>query len=370
MPGIMDRISGLLATPGAQDFATGLLAQSGYTSTPTTLGQAIGGATQFAQTNQMQRMQLQAARQKMEDDKKRREAQAGIAGILANPAASIPMGIRSPTAVQDEAGRMQGLLAQANPEAFSKGLLERQFAQPQAPRMSTGMNDYIAMTGMQPGSPGFMEGFAKFQQDSDPMAQVQAGLLALQLRNEERELAEAEETSRVGRLTLERNTNNDLKSLQKLYEMNEILEPTFLATGGVMPRTRRDLMSLFSEGGKLFGIDSSDKDEIIEAFDTFSKEQENLANRVANNYGSTTNARYQGIINSIPNLGLNPGANRSVISRMMEDFLGGADDYGFEVNNRDQYESLLGIGKPPSGSPAQTSTRNVMRFDASGNLIP
>jgi len=361
MAGIMDRITGLLGTPGAQDFATGLLAQSGYTQTPTSFGQAIGGATQFAQNNQMQRMQLQAARQRLEDDKKKREATSQIQSLM-----GVPPSIRSPQAPE----MLQGLLMQAAPEQMVGGLLGQQFQKPEDPRLSTAMNDYMAMTGQRPGAPGFMEGFQRFQQLQDPMAAQQSTLLGLQIENEQSEQTDRAETQRVERTTLQRNTNNDLKSLLKLHEMNEILAPTFLATGGVLPETRRDLQSLLAEGGRLFGIDTSEKEKIIDAWDTFKKEQENLANRVAERYGSNTNARYQGVINSIPNLGLNPEANRSVISRMIDDFLGGADDYGFNIEGRDKYESLLSDHAPASPSlPVAPSGRNVIRFDAQGNPI-
>lgn len=358
------KLQGLLSDP-MFNFGTGMMAASGPSPVPVNFGQALNAGIENMSQRQVQQLRLQATRDQLKDQKDQRDARAQLQGLLSNPASSVPASIRAPNAITNEQSQMQGLLAQAYPEQYGQAMTQGLFAQPEQPRLSTAMNDYMAMTGQQPNSPGFMEGFEKFQQLQDPMAAQQSTLLGLQIANERNEQADRTEAQRVERATLASNTNGDLRSLKKMYELNQILAPTFLATGGVLPKARRDALSVLSN----IGIVGEEAVKTIDAWDQFSKEQENLANRVAERYGSNTNARYQGVINSIPNLGLNPAANESVILRMMDDFIGGASDMGIEVRNLDQYRSLMSPAVSSQAPTAQPSTGNIWRFDAQGNRI-
>ncbi len=359
MADFSQKLEGLLGNP-VFNFGTGLLAASGPSATPVSLGQAIGQAGQYMSGRQRQQLQLQAAR----DEIKRRQDQDRARQEL--PAALNSTGVMKP-------GAVEGLLSQAYPQQYGHAVAQSLLTPANQPRLSSGMNDFIAATGMQPGSPNFIEEFTKFQQAQDPAAALQAQLTGLQIQETQNDIDDRNEEKRVEKVTLKQNTNQDLQSLKKLSEANDTLAEGFLATGQVLPDFRRSLTSVTAEIQDLFGADSAESRKMLAAFDTFKKESQRLVNNVGERYGANTNTRYQGIVNAVPNLGLDPVANRGVISTMVNDFLGGAGELGIDIRNPEQYQSLLSgdsrSSLSPNPSPSPSGDRTVIRFDAQGNLI-
>lgn len=353
MPGIMDKIGGLLANPRTQDFATGLLAQSGYSATPTTFGQALGGATQFAQTNQAQRMQLQAARQKMEDDKNRRDAQEQIQSLL-----QVPPAIRTPQAPE----MMQGLLAQANPEMFTKGLIEQQFGQAEAPRVSTDLNTFRALNpGVAPGSPQERALYADFLQAKDPtgglMQQAQLELTMTELANAREERLARAETATQETQGTRRAVVQDLRHLGELADLNDRLEGTALETGLPMPELRRAAAGGIEALQSLFGGDTRKAARIKADFDRFNKLTTDFVvgsmDRL-NGSGAITNSKFDALVGANANVGSSPGANRLIFADNIEAILDGAEIAGFEVSGaadfRKRAQALRG-GQSPEPNP-------------------
>ena len=108
----------------------GLLANSGPSTTPTSLGQGLARGLQFAQNAQQQNLRNQLVRSRLEDDARRRRASEQLGGLLS--------GGDNPT---------MGLLADIAPGAVAQGLLGQMF-----PR-STSTLQLLEAAGIDPASP-------------------------------------------------------------------------------------------------------------------------------------------------------------------------------------------------------------------------
>lgn len=125
MAGFMNRLEGLLSGENTLgNLGIGLLAASGPSTQPVGLGQILGSAAQFASDRQQQAHANQIMRDQLSQRKKQQGAQEKLSGLLSS----------GETVDQQQ---MLGLLAQADPQAFTQqmqsGLLGQMFAKPQKP---------------------------------------------------------------------------------------------------------------------------------------------------------------------------------------------------------------------------------------------
>lgn len=157
----MNNAAGLLSSGNPMlDIGLGLLAQSGpVVGAPApSLGQAFGNASQFASQREQGRLQTQAYRDKLQQDKDRREAMSQLQGLLGSTTEFLtpannnmlsptgePVGrnVSQVPVAQTPEGRQQmlGLLGQVAPEAMAQGLLGQMFPTNTGPRLSTQLQD-------------------------------------------------------------------------------------------------------------------------------------------------------------------------------------------------------------------------------------
>lgn len=110
-------ISGLLGDALSNplfNLGIGLLAAGGPSTTPVSLGQALGQGAQFANRAQQQALQNQLIRSRLEEDARKRGALERLRGAFAG-------------------NETLGLLAEVAPDAVAKGLLAQAFPEPLSP---------------------------------------------------------------------------------------------------------------------------------------------------------------------------------------------------------------------------------------------
>jgi hypothetical protein len=367
-------LQGLLDTGMLGDIGAGLLANSGWNSTPATFGQAFGGAMQFANQRQVQRLELQAARQKMEQDKARQDAMAKLPGLFAQSMTAAP--VQVPTGVpafqtpQGQAEAM-GLLSQIAPEAVSQGLLAQIFQKEEAPRVSTDLNTFKALyPELQEGTPGFREGYLKFTAESDPtgalMDQAQLALLTQELAAARRENENERQTEAESFQTTRRTIRTDLRHLEEMAEINKRLEGTALETGLPLADLRRAWAGGMEALQSVLGNDTRKIAQIKEDFDTFNKYSTDFVvgslDRLAGG-GAITQGKFDALITSNANIGASPGTNNTIIANNIEALLDGADIGGYEIPASDvqKYRSLIQAlrgGAPAEPNPPASSLLN------------
>lgn len=333
------------------NMGVGLLAAGGRRQGPrVSTGQGLMEAMNFTNDRQFQMNQLNQQRQQLQAQKKQQQAVTGLSGLLSGPQPqNVPAAIRHPNAIQNHQNQMMGLLAQANPQAFTQVAAQNLLTPPQGQAYPSKVRETIAVTGVNPGEPGFEEAHVRVHGQLDPADAAQLKLLGIQTKAAELELAESEAEARARVSQLRQDTNMGLRSLSKLYEANQVLKDTFMQSGRVLPESRREFVSLVSEIKDRMGWDSSKENAILEAFDVFQKETQLLTQTLAGRYGATTNMQYRGVADSIPNIGLNPNANDMLIKDAIENLLNGAVDMEIDVPNADSYRNL-GAGVPgPAG---------------------
>lgn len=158
------RLEGLLS--GASpigNLGLGLLAASGPSTTPRSFGQVLAQASQFASERQRAAMQNQAMRQALEDSQSRREAMQQLPGLLAQTTVAQAPSTQQITGIGGEAvgripGRqgliptvqtpegqqqLMGLLAQANPQDFSRDLIGQMLTSQAPPEFASPIGKMI-----------------------------------------------------------------------------------------------------------------------------------------------------------------------------------------------------------------------------------
>lgn len=347
MQGLLD--SGLL-----QDLGTGLLSQSGWQQTPTTLGQTFGGAMQFANGRQADRLAMEAARQKIAQEKQRTQAMGQLQGLLTPQMTPAP--VQVPTGqmrIQTPEGRAEalGLLSQVAPDAVAQSLMAQMFQPEEAPRYTSDMNEYIAVSGQQPGSPGFMDGYSEFLAQkagakSDP---TQAKLLETQLaqalietRNaiEEREarLNEAATDKRQTALNL----SNDLDHLTRIADRTQQLQGTILETGLPLGDFRRGALGFTAMMQDLAGRDSEKAKELTRAYDDLNKLVSDFTMDTASRFSGSalTDSKLAMMVQSFANLKANPGTNLMIVGDTINQYLDAAEIDGVSVPDAERYRAF------------------------------
>ena len=337
-------LAGLLADPRLMDIGTGLLSQSGYSATPITFGQAMGGAMQFANQREADRVGLESARTTLAQQKQRQQAMTEIQGLLqpvnqpysrvapgtgplAQPQSQ--MGVQSVVPAQTPEGqsKMLGLLSQVAPEAMTQGLLAQMFQQQDPARVSTDLATFRALfpavAGTQDEAQRFSEWLPEFKAAQNTLSPTDAAQIAVANANLARinqEVSQSDtEFSRAeaGRVT---DFNQILRDLAHFQKLNESLEGTFLEPGRVGMQQRRSAASLLGEYEKRFGKGSEEYERAVTAFDEAQTLQQGIVNRLGAVLGqgglSRTDAGRSALAGEKPDISKTVDANRLVVNEL------------------------------------------------------
>lgn len=350
--GFKQGLQGLLDSGMLADLGTGLLSQSGWTNTPTTLGQAMGGAMQFANTRQADRLAMEAARQKVAQDKAKADAMSKIQGLLKVPPPTPGMTPGVPR-IQTPEGRAQllGLLGQASPDMLAQSLATQLFQKPEAPRYSTGMNEYIAISGMDPSDPRFAEGYSAWlsQKASATANPVEASLLQQQLAQAQIETANAieERTARQNQASTDRrqtalSLGNDLDHLVKIAERTQKLQGTILETGLPVGDFRRGAVGFTALAQDLMGRDSTRAKELTQTYDDLNKLVSDFTMDTASRFSGSalTDSKLSMMSQSFANLKANPGTNLMIVGDTINQYLDAAEIDGIAVPDAEKYRAF------------------------------
>lgn len=359
-------LQGLLSNP-MFNIGAGLLASSGPSLQPVGFGQALVGGLNYANQRQAEQMQLQQARQQIEmqqaqaeQAKQRQQALGQLQGLFMPSQTPGPVVSQVAPAIGTPEGQamLPGLLAQLAPEAFAQQLFAQQFAKPEAPRLSTGMNDFMAMNPqLQPGTPEFSEAYKQFAMQSDPngsaLEQVQLELSLMQLKDAREQREREEQTVAQERRGMYRDTVNDLKKLEEMADLNRKLEGSFLAAGMVSPDLRRDVASVKQSIMQAMGQDTTKAQQAIADFDRFGKLMQdfviNSIDRFAGS-GTMTQGKFDALLAANASLGVSPQANNLIFADNIDAILDSAEIEGLEVPNADKLRSLSASLRNPAAS--------------------
>lgn len=376
----MPDIQGLLGNP-VFNMGLGLLGAGGRQVgrlPQNTAQRFMGGVNQGnAMTQQFQ--QLQAQRNQLSQQKKQQQALAGIQKIMQSPASQVPPMIRRPGLLQSQQNQLQGLLPQANPQAYTQGLISQQLGGKQAPRVSADLNTYRSLNpGQTQGSQAERDGFMEFvsgKEDSTgqllQQAQLQLAIEELNTVREERQAAN--ETQTQERVALRRSVATDLTKLKELSEINQRLTGTALESGLPFPELRRAATGGVQALQSLFGGEGSDKKarELKADFDTFNKLSQDFIIGSLDRFnatGAVTNQKFQALVQANAGVGTSPETNSFIIANNLEAIINAADIEGINIPNKQEMEDLIKTLRSGAGTPAQTNTGSTA-IDGTG-LFP
>lgn len=369
------KLEGLLGSP-MFNMGVGLLAAGGTRRGPKiNMGQALMEAGQYATGRQRQLNQLEAERAALDQAKQQQAATRRLGSILSTPVQSqqqirnnvmgqmginnVGAGLLNPQTLskinqQTQAGvnlqnaiqgQIPGLMAQVAPQAYVQGAMAGQ----NRTTMPSKIRETVLATGIQPGQPGFLEAHQKLHGGMDAETMARLKLLGIQTEAAEADLADTRREGTMEVAGLKRTTSESLQSLAELYKANQALEGSFLESGRVFPSQRSSLMRGVVELGELFGEDTDEARELLKNYDIFSKETQLLTGSLASQLEASTNLRFQSVANSIPNLGLDPSANKRLILSAMQNILTGAEDMGIELDAADMEYYKNFLLEPPAG---------------------
>lgn len=328
MPEFIDNLTGLLGTPQARNFATGLLAQSGYTNRPTTFGQAVAGAQQYATDRESAALDMEMRRQRIQQAQQRQSALKQLPGLLTNNA---PAGIRAPQGLQQE--RIMGLLGQIAPEQMAQGLLQQMT--PQQPNLPTAAEEFLFAQGLPPEQQQAFSEWANPGPSALETAQLQNLMLDTQnlIDERRREITNEKQETEILKIGIDAG----IKDMVKLFDVNNELEDTFLQSGIPFSEGRRALSGGLEAIRGAFGMDSELASKLNSNHDLFKKISNDFAAGTIERLGGTsTNFRLQSTIDANANLAAAPPANRFVIASNLMELLAQARAQGIEVPEADR----------------------------------
>ena len=315
----------------------GLLQQGGPRVGPKiSFGQALAGASQYANNRMSEVQKLQAQRQLLQQNQRQQQAMSQIQGLLSQPASAVPPMIRRPGAVQAQQAQLQGLLAQANPQAYTQQLIQSQFGQPQ--QAPNAIREVQALTGFTPGTPEFLAAYKQLKGNNPtPLEQAQLNKLMLDTENliEERRNAQAQQTQEKEILKI--GIESGVKDMIKLNDVNNQLDQTFLQSGIPFTEGRRALSGGIEAVRGAFGLDNESASRLNSNYDLFKKISSDFAGGTMERLGGTsTNFRLQNTLDANANLAAAPAANRFVIASNLQELLAQARAQGVEIPEADK----------------------------------
>lgn len=279
-------LRGLLDTGMMGDIGTGLLSQSGWSPTPVTLGQAMGNTMQFVNSRQGQRLELEAARQKIQQQKDREAALKELPGLLSPQTAPWAGGLGPQTPINTPEGqsRALGLLTQIAPEqvasTIASGLLS-----PQDPaRVSTDLNTFRELNPHIPrGSEEERTGFAEFiraKNSLDPMTQLRIDEVNLGMERLRQQIEGERRNQNSKEVMRTTGFNQILRDLTEFRALNNELAGSFVEPGTVGQPARRTVQSIMKEVEDRFGKGSNEYENVLNMYDRASTLQQGIVNRL------------------------------------------------------------------------------------------
>lgn len=361
MATFQERLQGLLGG-GNQlgNIGLGLLASAGPRVPGT--GNPLAEAFQFANAQNFNFQQNQLFQQQQQELERRRQAVEGISGILSGTStvpispdqqvsletldgsapieATVPglLG-QVPTALTPE-GQMelQGLLAQANPTAFTQSAIQAQFAQQAAPRTNSAIQQAQFLT--DPNVPTETKDALRSIITSDDgafeqmMQLMEAQLLSGQLEDREAEnlRREREEIRRINGHRL--NTQTALTDLQTIVTESERLRGTALQAGVPFNDAMATLGAGFDSFANMLGFETPEERAALRtSFNNLTTASESFLNALADTTagGSPTNARFNSLARAKLGPDTDPGTIAARGPKLAEDLILGAEFEGVDT---------------------------------------
>ena len=322
------------------NLGVGLLSQSGYSTTPISLGQALAVGAQNMQSGQRRKLTNDLLRERITETSRRRKAEQDLTGLLSRTVdvtgpktpvtgmngedlGSIPGYRGSVPAIATPEGRQEamGLLGQIAPAQVANSLLNPQ--QPTKPPKEIALAQYLY-----PNDPAKQQAFieqqtaqtgndALLEQLKASNALVESKMLAMDLESQKAEKAEKEAEKLKGRATIKDNFVNTVASGKKMLDALDVLDGTFLETGqsfmDVRPKLTRGLVTAI-EG---FGGDATQERRVLTAYNTLNKGVNDFALKLFDSLESQTNATFGVLRDSIANMGVDPVTNRRIMGEAL-----------------------------------------------------
>lgn len=344
--GFMDQVGqGLLEVQRNPLFNTGLglLAAAGPTQQPMSTGQRLVQGLQTGVDLQSRARQNEAQRQEMLQRQRQQQAQQSLLDLMQEPVP--PEGIRRPGFEQDRQQEMMGLLAEANPDAFSQGLLgqmmnpEQERAEPSALRMIRALEDPTLSRQQRDMLRQQIEGSGASDQMLQQMDMMMRMMEMQQMRNE---MERTERDERRQRAETADAFRQDLSDAKKLARLNNQLQDTALETGIPMSDLRRQTAAGIEGLKSVIGLGDEQAQETIADFDEFTKTATRFASQTANRLfdaGGLTNQQLRQAENQTPSASLSPRANNRIIADQLETMLRGADRANVELSDQERRET-------------------------------
>lgn len=359
-------IRGLLGDPRF-NLGLGLLAAGGPSREPTSLGQNMAQATQFAAERDRQAMENRAVRQELQARQRRQEAQQELRGLLGSQEmirgpgqevtgiggeniGSIPGRVANVPTISTPQGqqRAMGLLAEASPEQFSSqlssGLLGQMFgggqerAEPAPVRIARVLAD--------PNESQEVKDAIQAQIDrSDIGAQLQNQLRALQAEQINREMENARTEEERNRLATEQSLVSGVDRITELIEINNRLKNTAGETGLGLEELKSRFAGPFSAVVSLFGGDREKARQVAADIQRF--EQLTTTEAVRSLFsgelqsGQLTNAKMNTFIQTKPGLDKLPEVNNRQLADMLREKLNVAERVEFSIPGERNLERLI-----------------------------
>lgn len=333
MSNISSKIQGLLGNP-AFNMGVGLLAAGQRRQGPrTSFGQGLLEASQYANSQMSQANQLQAQRQALQQKQQQQQAinrigqiqQRGLLSPMAGAQAlmgNIPQSIARPGLLQNATNQMaagqnnhiSGLLAQANPQAFTQAAIAQQFAPP--PQQPSSLREFFAAQDM---PDGMREAYLQFA-GNGVSAVDQARLLEIQqntARASQDSLREnAEYKSQA--LTSQNGRVASLNELEKLVGIMEGVGGTLAQTGGWSDVIQRGA-SGWSSLGRIGGFDTSTANKVATSLGDLDKGFNRLIGVTIPDAFLGSNQRLQFYQAQSPGIDQEFGVNLGIMKQLAQD---------------------------------------------------
>jgi len=364
-------LRGLLDTGMMGDIGTGLLSQSGWSPTPVTFGQAMGNTMQFVNSRQRERLELEAARQKIQQQKDREAALKELPGLLSPQTAPWAGGLGPQTPINTPEGqsRALGLLTQIAPEQVASTIASGLLSPQQSYRPPAGVQEFQYVQSLPPEQ---RQAYMEFLQQKDPgagtealTAQANLQRLTLEIENARAERDRQNETLAQEKATTRTGIVRDLNHLEEMAELNDRLEGTVLESG----RPMVDVLRAFTGGVQgiqdLLGVDSTKAQQLKADFDTMTKYSTDFVVGSVDRLGSSgalTNNKIDMLISSNANMGASPITNRQIIANNIEALLDGAEIGQYDIGDVTKYRELANRLKS-ANSPANPLAGDLLNVD-------
>ena len=367
-------LRGLLDTGMLGDIGTGLLSQSGYSQTPITIGQAFGGAMQFANQRQKERFELDAARQKLEQDKDRQKAMSDLQGMMKPQTAMWRSGPGTILPIQTPEGQSQvlGLLGRISPEQVAGSLASGLLGGQQPQRLPASVQEFQYFNTL---PPELQQQYMAYQASQNALNPVDTARLAqtqLEMQMLSQQIASEQRTTDQEQGFKETNFRGAFDDLKEFGRLNDMLENTALQTGGVgLQGVRRPLISGLSEIASAFGADSIEYKQAVTNFDNLNAVQNSFINRMNSFLSDTGLSRTDSgrafIAAEKPSIANTPEANRAIIGRLNTYLKDLAKSQNFDIETGD--ESPINYSDPnlDLDSLTESQLREFIRLNGGQN---